>query len=123
MDRRAANERQEALWRVFLMFVVMALIIVRTGLVCRGLSAVVPLEEESQDAAPPVGGQPSSAPADLYRATLAMLSLAEAAGRLFILTAHAGWELMNRPQCRTAPERHLNPAGLCGCPVLRLDTS
>jgi hypothetical protein len=43
MEFRAANEQQqEALWRVFLMFVAMALLIIRTGLVSRGWSPSLP---------------------------------------------------------------------------------
>ena len=123
MDRRAANgQRQEALWCVFLMFVVMALIIVRTGVVCRSLSAVLSPEEEPQDGLPARDGGPPS-PDDLYRAVLAVLYLAEAAGRLLIAETREDWELVKQPMARPAPARRLPVAGLCERQVPLLDTS
>ena len=125
MNLRAANgQREEALWCVFLMFVVMALIIVRTGVVCRSLSAVVSPEEEPQDASSDIdGGPPSASPDDLYRAVVAVLYLAEVAGRLLIVKTREVWELMNEPLPRPAHERQLSVAGLCDCRVPLLDTS
>jgi hypothetical protein len=125
MNLRAANgQREEALWCVFLMFVVMALIIVRTGVVCRSLSLILSPEEEPQDAAQPIDGPPSSAsPDDLYRAVVAVLYLAEVAGRLLIVKTREDWELMNEPPCRPAPERRLTVIDLCERPRQRLDSS
>jgi hypothetical protein len=125
MDRRAANgQRQEALWCVFLMFVVMALIIVRTGVVCRSLNAVVPVEDKPQDDEPALAhGPPSPSPDDLYRAVLVVLGLAEAAGRLLALEARTDWELINQPLPWPADEPPLTAASLCELQVLRLDTS
>jgi hypothetical protein len=52
MNWRATNEKQqEALWRVFLMLVI------RTGLVSRGMVATVVLKAEPEDAA--LGGRPA----------------------------------------------------------------
>ena len=123
MDRRAANEqRQEALWCVFLMFVVMALIIVRTGVVCRSLAAVLSPEEEPQDGLPESDRGPPS-PDDLYRAVLAVLYLAEVAGRLLVVKTREVWELMNEPPVRPVPAPRLAVASLCDCRVPLLDTS
>jgi hypothetical protein len=122
---RVANEqREEALWCVFLMFVVMALVIVRTGVICRSLSAVLSPEEEPQDAAPPIDGPPSPASADdLYQAVVAVLYLAEAAGRLLIVKTREVWELINEPSARPMREHRLTVAGLCEPRVPLLDTS
>ena len=123
MDRKAANgQREEALWCVFLMFVVMALIIVRTGVVCRSLSALVSPEEEPQDGLPESDRGPPS-PDDLYRAVLAVLYLAEVAGRLLIVKTREVWESINEPLPRATRERRLNIASLCEGQALRLDTS
>ena len=123
MNLRAANEqREEALWCVFLMFVVMALVIVRTGVVCRSLSVALSPEEEPLDGVhAPDAGPPSSD--DLYRAVVAVLYLAEAAGRLLIAKTREDWELMNEPPCRPAPERRLTVIDLCERPRQRLDSS
>ena len=125
MDWKAGNEQQqEALWRLFLMFIAMALLIIRTGLVSRGALAAFPPENAAQDAAPVANHQPSSTPpADLYRATLVLLCLAEAAGRLFIMMTREVWELMNQPPPCPARERPLSVFRLCECSTPRLDTS
>jgi len=123
MDSRAANEqRQEARWRVFLMFVIMALLIIRTGLIPRGIHALVSVR---QDAKLPANPTPSPPPrADLHQATLVLLCLAEAAGRLCIASAHGVWELMNQPPLRPRQKRHCHDcASLCERPAQRLDTS
>jgi hypothetical protein len=104
------------------MFVVMALIIVRTGVVCRSLSAVLHPEEELTDGLPaPDAGPPS--PDDLYRAVLAVLSLAEIAGRLLVAKTREDWELINDPLARPAREPRLSVAGLGERRVPLLDTS
>jgi len=125
LDWRAVNEQQqEALWRVFLMFIAMALLIIRTGLVSRGALAAVSLQTAPQHAAPVADYQPTStSPDQRYQATLVLLYLAEAAGRLFILKARAIWELMNQPRPLPAPGRPSNVANLCERPEHRLDTS
>jgi len=125
MDWRVVNEQQqEARWRVFLMFVLMALLIIRTGLVSRSLLAVYPAEKVQQDAAQATNHHRSSmSPAELYQATLALLCLAEAAGRLFIVQARAVWELMNQPLPGPLPERSSPADSLCDHPIQRLDTS
>jgi len=125
MNWQAANEQQdEALWRVFLMFVALALLVIRTGLVSRGVAAILVPTKAAQDAVPQDSDCPSSTPpADLYRATLVLLCLAEAAGHLFIFRQRAVWQLMNQPLPR--PARHQPPktASLCERPTQRLDTS
>ena len=125
MEFRAANEQQqEALWRVFLMFVAMALLIIRTGLVSRGLVAVLSVQSAPQDAASPLDHQPSSpSPEELYQATLVLLCLAKAVGRLFVLNTREVWELMNQPLPRPAREQSLSSANLCERSSQRLDTS
>jgi len=125
MDFRATNERQqEALWRVFLMFVVMALLIIRTGLMSRGIVAVLPLEEEAWDSPPPSNKQASStSPDGLYQATLVLLCLAEAAGHLIALNVRAVWELLNQPTARVAQEGRLQPASLCEHEAPGIDSS
>ncbi|MGE0282147.1 MAG: hypothetical protein AB7P20_16260 [Rhizobiaceae bacterium] len=125
MDWRAANDQQdEARWRVFLMFVVMALMVIRTGLMSRGVIAVLSTESASPDAAWVVNHQSRSAsPADLNQAILALLCLAEAAGRLVIVKERAVWELMNQPLPRPAQEQPLSVDTLCESPEQRLDTS
>ena len=124
MEFRAANEQQqEALWRVFLMFIAMALLIIRTGLVSRGLVTVL-TQSAQQDAASPLDHQPSSpSPEELYQATLVLLCLAKAVGRLFVLNTREVWELMNQPLPRPMLERLSNIASLCERPGQRLDTS
>jgi len=125
MDWRAVNEQQqEARWRVFLMFVVMAVLIIRTGLVSRGVVAMLPAENASQEADPAVRNQPcSTTSADIDRATLVLLCLAEAAGRLVIAKERSVWEVMNQPMAAPARERPLNATSLCERPAQRLDTS
>jgi len=125
MDWRAAYEQQdEARWRVFLMFVIMALMVMRTGMVSRGVIAVLTTESAPPDAVWVVKHQsPSASPADLRQATLALLCLAEAAGRLLIVKERAVWDLINQPLPRPAQEHPINPDSLCECPVQRLDTS
>ena len=124
MEFRAANEQQqEALWRVFLMFIAMALLIIRTGLVSRGLVTVL-TQSAPQDAASPLDHQPSSPSSEeLYQATLVLLCLAKAVGRLFVLNTREVWELMNQPLPRPMLERLSNIASLCERPGQRLDTS
>jgi len=70
MNWKAANDQQdEALWRVFLMFIALALLVIRTGLVSRGVAAILLPTKAAQDAV--TEASPSSMPpADLYRATL-----------------------------------------------------
>lgn len=123
MHWRAANEQQqEARWRVFLMFVVMALLVIRTGLVSRGIIAVPCTQNASQGGAPPIKGQPSASPANLPEATLILLCLAEAAGQLLIVKERAVWELMDQPLFQPAQGQLLSAASLCERPQ-RLDTS
>ena len=125
MEFRAANEQQqETRWRVFLMFVVMALMVIRTGLVSRGVIAILPAEDAPNDATLAADHQPPSAhPDHLNRAILILLCLAEAAGRLVIVKEHMVWELMNQPLPHPAQGRPLNVASLCERPAQRLDTS
>lgn len=66
MDWKAANEQQdEARWRVFLMFVAMVVLVIRTGLVSRG----VLLPPESAPASRRTGGRPSTVPDVAHRAS------------------------------------------------------
>ena len=125
MNGRAVNEqRQQAQWRVFMMFVALALLIIRTGLVSRGVMAVLPAASIAHDAAPAAKGQPSSTdPAALYQATLVLLCFAEAAGQLLIQWERTLWELMNQPLPGPAPERSLHVTSLCSRQVQFLDTS
>ena len=125
VNLRAANgQREEALWCVFLMFVVMALIIVRTGVVCRSLSAVVSPVEEPQGAAPASdAGPPPASADDLYRAVAAVLYLAEVAGQFLIVQTREVWELMSEPPARPVPAPRLAVTDLCDRPWQRLDTS
>ncbi|MGE0281053.1 MAG: hypothetical protein AB7P20_10645 [Rhizobiaceae bacterium] len=125
MNCKAANEQQqEARWRIFLMFVVMALMVIRTGLVSRGVIAVLSAGSGSQDAAPMAHRELLSAsPADVRNATLVLLCLAEAAGRLVIVKERMVWELMNQPLPRQTHERPINVASLFERPSQRLDSS
>jgi len=124
MHRRAANEHhQEARWRDFLMFVVMVLLVIRAGLMSRGMVPAIPLKEGVRDGPVEANHRQSSLPPDLRQATLALLCLAEAAGRLVIVNARDDWELMNLPLPRPAPERTLGAANQCDGPGKRLDTS
>ena len=125
MEFRAANEQQqEALWRVFLMFIAMALLIIRTGLVSRGLVTVLSIQSAPPDGASPLDHQPSPpSPEELYQATLVLLCLAKAVGRLFVLNTREVWELMNQPLPRPAEEQSLSVASLCERSSQRLDSS
>ena len=125
MDWRAANEQQqEALWRVFLMFIAMALLIIRTGLVSRNVLAILTVENAPQDAARAGHHQPPATSREtLYQATLTLLRFAEAAGRLLILSARAVWELMNLPRPNPAPEWSREIASQCVHASQSLDTS
>ncbi|MGE3366998.1 MAG: hypothetical protein AB7I34_26555 [Rhizobiaceae bacterium] len=125
MDWRAANEQQdEARWRIFLMFVVMAVLVIRTGLVSRGVLAVLPAERAPQDAMLAADHQPpSTSPADINRAILVLLCLAEAAGELFIRKERTVWELINQPLPLPTQDQTLTAASLCERPARRLDTS
>ena len=124
MEFRAANEQQqEALWRVFLMFVAMALLIIRTGLVSRGLVTVL-TQSAPQDGASLLDHQPSPpSPEELYQATLVLLCLAKAVGRLFVLNTREVWELMNQPLPRPMLEQPLSISNLCERSSQRLDSS
>jgi hypothetical protein len=118
MNWRATNEKQqEALWRVFLMLVI------RTGLVSRGMVATVVLKAEPEDAALGADQLFSASPADRRQVTLVLLCMAEAVGRLFILDAREAWELMNQPLPQPRREHPANAVGLCGRSAQRLDTS
>ena len=117
MNWKAANEQQdEARWRVFLMFVAMALMVIRTGLVSRGLIAALGPHD-----APPASDH--GQPVDVRQATLVLLCLAEFAGWLVIAKERAVWELMNRPLPGPAPELTLDTAIQHQGPAKRLDTS
>jgi len=125
MNWKAANEQQdEALWRVFMMFVAMALMVIRAGLVSRGVLAVIPAFSAPRHDTPAANHCPSStAPADVTEATMVLLCLAEMAGRLVIAMARAVWELMNSPLSRPALELSPHTGSLCEHPLHRLDTS
>jgi hypothetical protein len=124
MNCRAAYEQQEeALWRTFLMFIAMAVLIIRTGLVSRGAIAASPPENAPQRIAPADRDRPSLPSADLHQATLVLLCVAEAAGRLFVMMTRAVWELMKQPLFRPARERPFNAALPCKLRPQRLDTS
>jgi hypothetical protein len=125
MNFRAANEhQQEVRWRIFLMFVFMAIATIGTGLVSRGIIAALATPNVRRDATPAANHQPSSTqPADLYQATLVALLIAEVAGQLYILNARTAWELMNQPLPRPAEERPLSVASMNEYPIQRLDTS
>ena len=125
MDWRAANEKQqEALWRIFLMFVAMAVVVIRTGLVSRGVIAVLSVPSAEQDDASAVNDPPQPlSPDDLREIIFVLLCLAEAAGRLLIRKERTVWELMNRPLPQPTQERPPGAADLCDCPSQRLDTS
>ncbi|MGE0279134.1 MAG: hypothetical protein AB7P20_00775 [Rhizobiaceae bacterium] len=125
MDWKAAYiQQQEARWRIFLMFVVMALMVIRTGLVSRGVIAILPAEGAPQDAAPSVQNQPNeSSSSDIHRAMLVLLCMAEAAARLVILKERMVWELMNRPLPQPAQDQPFNATSQYDRPAPRLDTS
>lgn len=121
MDWRAASEQQgEARWRVFLMFVVMAVLAIRTGLVSRGVIAVVSTQNARHDAASRFNPQP---PADIHQAILVLLCLAEAAGRSLVVKARDVWDLMNQPRSQPAQELSVIADSLCERLAQRLDTS
>ena len=134
MDWKAAYEQQqEARWRVFLMFVVMAVMVIRSGLVSRELRgrltffpttpALKPpsVPAEKSKLSPGASSSPSSA--DIQQATLVLLCLAEAAGQLVIANTRTVWELMNQPPPKPAQEQSLSAASLCERPGQRLDSS
>lgn len=125
MDWKAANEQQdEARWRVFLMFVAMVVLVIRTGLVSRGVLPACPAESAPRAAVPAADRQPSPmSPAELRQKTLVLLCLAEAAGYLVILSARAIWELMNQPTSDPSQERPRIADRLCERSVQRLDSS
>jgi hypothetical protein len=112
MEFRAANEQQqEALWRVFLMFIAMALLIIRTGLVSRGWSPSFS-QSAPQDAASVLDHQPSSpSPEELYQATLVLLCLAKAVG-LFVLNTREVWGT-DEPAAVPASERAAEQPPIC----------
>jgi hypothetical protein len=132
MDLRAEYEKQqEARWRVFLMFIVMALLIIRAGLLSRKrreqpiffppAPALKRQDLSADERTLSPGACPS--PDELYCATLVVLVIAELAGDLYRLNAREIWDLMNQPPFQPVPERTSNVAGLFGGPSQRLDTS
>ena len=134
MDWKAAYEQQqEARWRVFLMFVVMAVMVIRSGLVSRELRGRLTFFPTTPALKPPSvpaeksklspGASSSPSPAEIQQATLILLCLAEAAGQLVIVNTRAVWELMNQPLSQPAQERPLDADSLCEHPAQRLDTS
>jgi hypothetical protein len=134
MNWKVANEQQqEARWRIFLMFVVMAILIIRTGAVPRELRGLLTffspapaLKHHSlsaEESKPFPHACPSPSPDDLHQAIFVALLLAEAAGQLYILNTRAVWELMNQPVPPPAQEAAFNVAILCDRPAQRLDTS
>ena len=127
MNWKAANEKQqEALWRVFLMFVAMAVLVIRTGLVSRGVIAVFSDPDAEEDVILAVDDPPQQhplSPDDLREITLILLCLANAAGQMLIGKERTVWELMNRPLSQTPREHPVSPASQCERPGQRLDTS
>jgi hypothetical protein len=114
MNWKAANDKQqEALWRIFLMFVAMAVLVIRTGLVSRGVIAVLSVPDAEQDDMLVVEDPPEQplTPDDLREITLILLCLAEAAGQMLIGKERTVWELMNRPLPQTprAPRKPRQP--------------
>ena len=129
MNWQAANDKQqEALWRVFLMFVAMAVLVIRTGLVSRGVIAVLSApdaDDAEQDLILTVDDppHPSLSSDDLREIILVLLCLANAARQMLVGKERTVWELMNRPLPKPAREHPANSADLCGRPAERLDTS
>ena len=126
MNWKAANDKQqEALWRVFLMFVAMAVLVIRTGLVSRGVIAVLSVPDAEQDDMLVVEDPPQQplSPDDLREIILILLCLANVAGQMLIGKERTVWELMNRPLPQPTQERPLSAADQCDCPSQRLDTS
>lgn len=123
--KAASDKQQEALWRIFLMFVAMAVLVIRTGLVSRGVIAVLSVPDAEQDDMLVVEDPPEQprTPDDLREITLILLCLAEAAGQMLIGKERTVWELMNRPLPQTPREHPASPADQCERPGQRLDTS
>ena len=126
MNWKAANDKQqEALWRIFLMFVAMAVLVIRTGLVSRGVIAVLSVPDAEQDDMLVVEDPPEQprTPDDLREIILILLCLANAAGQMLIGKERTVWELMNRPLPQASRKHPASPASQCGRPGQRLDTS
>jgi hypothetical protein len=134
MDWKAANEQQqEVRWRIFLMFVVMAILIIRTGVVPKelpGLLTVFPSAPALKQHG--LSGEkselsrhacPSLSPNELHQAILVALLLAEVAGQLYILNGREVWELMNQPLPGPTEDQPLNVTSQCERPGQRRDTS
>jgi hypothetical protein len=122
MDWKAANEQQqEVRWRIFLMFVVMAILIIRTGVVPRQLRGLLtffppapalnPHSLSAENCKLPPRTRPSPSTDELQQAILVALLLAEAAGQMFILNGREVWKLMNQPLLSILPDRLVRRAG------------
>lgn len=134
MNWKAANEQQrEMRWRIFLMFIVMAILIIRTGVVPRELRVLLTvfpsapalkrhgLSAEKSELSPRTC--PSPSPDEFHQAILVALLLAEVAGQLYILNGREVWELMNQPLPGPTEDQPLNVTSQCERPGQRRDTS
>jgi hypothetical protein len=122
MEFRAANEQQqEALWRVFLMFVAMALLIIRTGLVSRGLAAALPLKQAKTPRRRSTINHPRRRPKSFTRPRLCCC--AWPSRRAAVRSEHARGLGTDEPAAAPAYAEQLSSASLCERPGQRLDSS
>lgn len=94
MNWKVANKQLDAQWRIFLLFIVITLLVVRNDRMSRGLVSSMPNAGPQDVASEPADHLPPQSPETCREAVLALFCLAEIAGELLILMERRVEELM-----------------------------